>query len=100
MVFVIDDLEGKLSDIVYAGLVASSEAGFAEVTLPTIRMGVMLGVVEKTPSEAVNEMVQGISRFIGTYSSHTSIKKITIVIFNGHHIQELFEKHFEKQPVT
>lgn len=92
VVFVIDDLEGKLSDVVYAGLVAASEAGFSEVTMPTIRMGVMLGVVEKTPAEAVNEMVEGVRRFIGAHSSRTSIKKITVVVFNGQHIQSLLEK--------
>lgn len=92
VVFVIDDLQGKLSDIVYNGLLAASSSGFVEVTVPTIRMGVMLGVVEKTPAEAVNETIDGVRRFIAQYGSKTSIKKITFVVYNGQHIQDLLEK--------
>jgi O-acetyl-ADP-ribose deacetylase (regulator of RNase III) len=91
VVFVIDDLQGKLSDIIFNGLLAASSSGFVEVTVPTIRMGVMLGVVEKTPAEAVNEMIDGVRRFIAQHGSKTSIKKITFVVYNGQHIQDLLE---------
>jgi len=53
VVFVVDDLKGPLSDTIYAGLKAASDAGFTSVTLPTIRMGLALGRVEKSVDEAV-----------------------------------------------
>ncbi len=81
VVFVIDDLRGRLSDIVYNGLVGASKAGYASVTLPTIRMGVMLGVVEKSTAEAVNEMVDAVRRF-NVDNPQTSIKTITFVVYN------------------
>lgn len=92
VVFVIDDLQGKLSDVIFNGLMAASSSSFAEVTIPTIRMGVMLGVVEKTPAEAVDQMIEAVRRFAAQHGSTTSIKKITFVVFNGQHIQDLLER--------
>lgn len=63
VVFVIDDLQGPLREIVANGLKSASKAGFRHVTLPTIRMGVMLGQVEKNVQEAVKEMVEGVNCF-------------------------------------
>ncbi|MCX6778918.1 MAG: macro domain-containing protein, partial [Candidatus Magasanikbacteria bacterium] len=56
VVFVVDDLQQRLREIIYAGLTAADGAGFKTVTIPTIRMGVMLGAVEHTVEEAVEEM--------------------------------------------
>ena len=92
VVFVIDDLEGPLSDIIYNGLVAASNAGYESVSLPTIRMGVMLGVVEKTPGEAVDQMVEGVERFILKHSPSTTIKSITFVVYGGGHIKSMLEQ--------
>ena len=64
VVFVIDDLKQPLGNIIFLGLKAARDAGFKAVTLPTIRMGVMLGVVEKTKQEAVDRMADGIERFV------------------------------------
>ena len=64
VVFVIDDLKQPLGNIIFLGLQAAQAAGFKTVTLPTIRMGVMSGVVEKTKQEAVDRMADGIERFV------------------------------------
>lgn len=82
VVFVVDDLQSRLSDIVYNGLVGASKAGYATVALPTIRMGVMLGVVENSTAEAVNEMVDAVRRF-NADNPQTSIKTITFVVYNN-----------------
>src|SRR3989338_1465200 len=66
VVFVIDDLKGPLREIVRNGLAAAAKAGFKSVSLPTIRMGVMLGAVEKTPEQTVDEMVAGVQAFLQT----------------------------------
>ena len=80
VVFVIDDLTGALSDIIRNGLEAASNAKFKSVTLPTIRMGVMLGVVEKTREQAVDEMVKGVKRFLKWFPN-TTIECITFVVY-------------------
>lgn len=75
VVFVVDDLQRPLHDIVMTGLKAADEAGFKSVTLPTIRMGVMLGAVENSPEEAVREMALGIK------ASERSLKNLESVTF-------------------
>lgn len=60
VVFVVDDLRRSLAEVVYDGLSGASDAGFKSVSLPTIRMGVMLGVVEKTLEEAVVGISTGV----------------------------------------
>lgn len=91
VVFVVDDLQKKLSHIVYAGLCAASDAGFQTVSLPTIRMGVMLGAVEKTAGEAIGEMVNGIRQFV-TDKPKTSVEGITFVVYNDPTTKEMLER--------
>lgn len=81
VVFVIDDLEGRLGDIIYNGLKAASDAGYSSVTLPTIRMGVMLGAVEKSVDEAIGEMAEGIRRFHADHPK-TNLSNIQFVVYN------------------
>ena len=88
MVFVIDDLEGPVDEIIYNGLVAASKKGFASVTLPAVRMGVMLGKVEKTPVETVRKIGEGLNRFIDDYGETTTIKKVTFVVYNDPNAQK------------
>ena len=90
VVFVVDDLQRPLHEIVYNGLKAASDAGFKSVSLPTIRMGVMLGVVEKSTEEAVEEMAKGVTKFIAE-NVNTSLKNITFVVHNDKMIQSLLE---------
>jgi len=78
VIFVVDDLQGKLSSIVYNGLKAASDAGFKTVSLPTIRMGVMLGAVEKSVEEAVSEMALGVKSF----QNEGGDLDITFVVYN------------------
>jgi O-acetyl-ADP-ribose deacetylase (regulator of RNase III) len=80
VVFVVDDLQRKLREIVYLGLKAADKAGLETITLPTIRLGVMLGVVEKSKEEAVAEMTKGVQQFIA--EKPQSVKKITFVVYN------------------
>jgi len=94
VVFVVDDLQGRLSDIVYNGLVGASKAGYTAVALPTIRMGVMLGVVEKSTEEAVNEMVDAVRRF-NADNPQTSIETITFVVYNDKATQSLLQSGFQ-----
>lgn len=63
VVFVVDDLASPLGSIVERALTAASAAGYQTVSLPAIRTGVMLGVVEKDAKQAVQELLQGVERF-------------------------------------
>jgi hypothetical protein len=96
VVFVIDHPKGPLSDIVYNGLVGASEEGFAIVTLPAIRMGVMLGVIEKSLVEAVEETAKGVARFIEDFGNVTSITDITFVLYNDENTAGLLDTKLHK----
>ena len=91
VVFVIDDLKGPLHEIVQNGLTTASDEGFKTVTLPTIRMGVMLGVVEKSKEEAVDEMVKGVKLFLKK-NPKTSIENITFVVYVDPDTQEMLQR--------
>lgn len=86
VVFVVDDLQRPLREVVLAGLRAADEAGFKTVTLPTIRMGVMLGAVEKTVQKAVEEMVAAVTAFKDNASS---VESVTFVVYNDDNTQRL-----------
>lgn len=90
VVFVVDDLRRPLREIVYNGLKAASDAGFVKVSLPTIRMGVMLGVVERSLDEAVSEMASGVRSFI-TQHPKTTLQDITFVVYNDQRTQSLLD---------
>lgn len=91
VVFVVDDLKRPLQKIIYNGLKAASDTGFKSVSLPTIRMGVMLGVVEKSVNEAVSEMTKGVRKFLGE-NPDTTLKSITFVVYNDPKTQSLLQK--------
>lgn len=91
VVFVVDDLKRALFEIVYNGLKAASDAGFKSVSLPTIRMGVMLGVVEKSVEEAVAGMSVGVRQFLKK-NPNTTLENITFVVYNDLKTQFLLQK--------
>lgn len=80
VVFIVDDLKQPLSDLVFEGLAKADQVGMKTVALPTIRTGVMAGVVEPTVEAALQEMADGIRRF--TTEGAESITEITIVVYN------------------
>ena len=96
VVFVVDDLQGPLHEIVRNGLKAASDAGFTSVSLPTVRLGVMLGAVEKSVEEAVQEMVKGVTVFLAE-NPDTSLEGITFVVYNDTGTQSLLESAFSVQ---
>lgn len=91
VVFVVDDLQGPLHQIIYIGLAAAAKAYFTSVSLPTIRMGVMLGAVEKSIEEATGEMAKGVKQFIAD-NPNSSIEQITFVVYKDATTQAQLEK--------
>ncbi|MBU6501073.1 MAG: macro domain-containing protein [Patescibacteria group bacterium] len=92
VIFVVDDLTRPLHQIVLAGLRTAETSGFSSVSLPTIRMGVMLGVVEKTPQQAVSEMVHGVNIFLS--ENPKSVQNITVVVYNETNLHRLLASAF------
>ena len=83
VVFIVDDLESPLDEVIYSGLEAANNEGYRYLLVPTIRMGVMAGVREKTPEEAVLKTALGVSDFIDEYSKRTKLEKISFVVYNN-----------------
>lgn len=79
VVFVVDDLESPLRKVIYAGLEAADKANFRTVTVPGIRLGVMLGVVEKSLEEAYGEMNAGVLEYLETHPD-TNLRNIKFVL--------------------
>lgn len=88
VVFIVDDLRHPLKDVVAAGLRAADAAGMYTVTLPTIRMGVMLGKVEKTAQQAVTEIVTAVQEFV--QGPPKCVAHIKIVVYSDDQTERLF----------
>lgn len=92
VVFVIDEGQRPLSWIVCAGLRAAADAGFLDVVLPAIRLGVMLGAVEKTPGDIIDQLVKGVNSF--ERDQPKGLDTITFVIYNNDHFETLLNQRF------
>jgi len=88
VIFVVDDLKQPLEIIIFLGLKAARDAGFKAVTLPTIRMGVMLGAVEKSRLDTVSAMVNGVNLF---NQSGGADLDITFVVYSDQETKKLLE---------
>lgn len=80
VVFVVDDLRRRLSYIILAGLQAADHAGYKHVALPAMRLGIMLGVIEQSKQETLNQISEGVRSFIA--GEPVSIEKITVVVYS------------------
>lgn len=80
VLFVVDDLERPLHEIIMAGLNEAEEQKLTRITLPTIRTGVMAGVYEFSVQAALMEMVLAIMNFRDT--NPVNVQHITIVVYN------------------
>ena len=83
VVFVVDDLKSPLNKVVYTSLETASNEGYQHILVPTIRMGVMNGIVEKTPEEAISKMALGITEFLEKYAKKTRLTEIGLVVYNN-----------------
>lgn len=83
VIFVVDDLESPLNEVVYAGLGAASYQEYRSILVPTIRMGVMAGAREKTPQETIGKMALGVRDFLDKYADTTTLEDIKFVVYNN-----------------
>lgn len=94
VVFVVDDLKSPLNQVVYTGLEAASNEGYQKVLVPTIRMGVMNGIVEKTEEEAIQKMALGVRNFLEEYSKQTKLVDISFVVYNNPSLAKKLDRAF------
>lgn len=92
VVFVVDDYSQPLRRVIYSALAAASDAGLRTVSLPMIRMGAALGLVEATVDEVINEVAQGTKTFLAEYE--TAIENITFVVYRDPAIEKSLEQAF------
>lgn len=90
VVFVVDDLQTPLHDVIYRALEAANDAGYKSVSLPAIRTGVMLGKVEKDAKSAVVELLKGILEFYNDFPN-SNLESLTFVLFTGGEVYNQLE---------
>jgi len=83
VVFVVDDLQSSLEQVIYKGLETANQEGYYKLLLPAIRMGVMAGIVEKTSEEVILRIKNGIDAFMSKYGKSTQLEDITFVIYGN-----------------
>lgn len=79
VVFVIDDLQSPLRQVIRAGLQAADAAGMRTVSIPGIRLGAKIGVFEKSMDEVYEETEAGITGYFRQHTS-TSIHHVKYVL--------------------
>ena len=77
VVFVVDNMALPLYDILSAGLEAAEEAGLVSVTVPAMRLGVLLNA-GGSPESKLADMVRAVNEFRG---KARSMRLISFVIF-------------------
>ncbi len=83
VVFVVDDVISSLNKVIYNGLEAANTQGYESLLIPTIRMGVASNIMENTPEEAIEEMINGLNNFKDKYSTKTNLSDIKIVVYKN-----------------
>jgi len=82
VVFVVDDLESPVNEVIYNGLKAANDEGYEKILFPAVRMGVMAGVFEKDVSETVTKIADGVKTFIRDYGPQSKLKDLTFVVYS------------------
>ena len=80
VIFVVDALKVFLNQIIQAALSGANTYGYKHVSLPAIRTGVMLGVVEPNAEQAVIQLLRGIDQHFVDFPDST-VEHITFVIW-------------------
>jgi O-acetyl-ADP-ribose deacetylase (regulator of RNase III) len=92
VIFVVDDLRSPLDDVVYTGLEAAHKENYDKILIPAMRLGVMKGLVEKTPQETVKKIGIGIERFVDRYGTQTPLTNLTWVVYNDPKTMVILER--------
>ncbi len=95
VVFVVDDLQSPLRNVISEGLEAADADGMETVLIPAIRTGVMLGVREGCLEQVVFEYIHGIEQYIirtASIGDKPNIKAIAFVIYKNQQLEDILNK--------
>ncbi len=100
VVFVVDDLRSELRNIIARGLEEADSAGFKTVAIPAIRTGVMLGIIEKSLEQVVDEWIMGVKRYVGRKTvkgQDPGIQTIAFVTYSNPELEEILTKALKSE---
>jgi O-acetyl-ADP-ribose deacetylase (regulator of RNase III) len=80
VIFVIDELQKPLREVVLAGLQEAEKRQLGVVTLPLLRTGVMAGAYEKTVEAALDETAVAIKQFMASKPQY--VRELRVIVFN------------------
>jgi O-acetyl-ADP-ribose deacetylase len=90
VVFSVDNLNRPLYEVLTAGLEAAEKAGLATVTVPAMRMGVLMNA-GGTPQAKIAEMAKAVLDF---RQQARAVKKVTFVIYGDPETYQVLHSHF------
>jgi O-acetyl-ADP-ribose deacetylase len=97
VIFVVDDLQSPVNDVIYKGLEAANDEGYETLAIPAVRMGVMAGAVEKTPKETVSKIALGMKSFRDDYGKDTTLKQVFFVVYKDPQTVKYLQQGFRNQ---
>lgn len=86
VLFVVDDLQHPLSWIIERALRAAAQAGYTSVSLPAIRTGAAVGLVEPDERAAVDQIGIGLRDVLAAGST---LREIHFVIYDSPQVLQL-----------
>lgn len=92
VIFVVDDLQSPVAQVVYAGLCAANTQPYQTIALPAVRMGVMLGVRERTAEQTALGIRMGIVNFLNDNSESMNLKNVDFVCYKDPRAVEALKK--------
>ncbi|MBI5246306.1 MAG: hypothetical protein HY923_03940 [Elusimicrobia bacterium] len=95
VVFVKDQSEKPLSEIVYAGLKEADQNGLESVAVPAMRAGSVFGAVERSYREIALQVREGVERFMA--EARTSLKSIALVVYNDDKLARVLNDAFAER---
>ena len=99
VLFVKDQNQKPLADIVYEGLKAADKNGLESVAVPAMRAGSVFGAVERSYREIALELRKGVERFLS--EAREALKNISFVVHNDERlaatIQNAFNERVERE---
>lgn len=95
VLFVKDQNEKPLNEIVYAGLKAADQAGLEHIAVPAMRAGSVFGAVESSYRQIALEVRKGVERFMA--EARTALKTISLVVYNDDGLADKLHHAFSER---
>lgn len=96
VVFVVDDLESPLRKVIKAGLIAADNARIKKISIPAIRTGVMIGMVERSLEDISDELIEGIKEYFKE-CQNPYIEAIAFVTYNNPELDGILHNAIKRE---